>query len=278
MHKYIDFITRDHEIRLSPKVYIVKDGSAKELLFKTSSDDRFITEKMDGFKSDADYLSDFIETDILKVVNMLEDSSVVIPAVKYKAYEDKKIIGKQPEKDVCLCGYAVLKNAALIGYIDKEYARGYNILINEVESMPVNVMDEVGKPVSMDVLNSDVKVKAEFNGDKLEEVIFITHVVSAIAEQHSLEDIFKLSSLAKLSSGMADVIKSDMEKVIAFSQEKKADCIQLGQRLEMAHPYKWQKIKDNWEEMFPELNIKVEVDVKLARSYDIQLPVGAKGG
>jgi hypothetical protein len=95
----------------------------------------------------------------------------------------------------------------------------------------------------MEVLEAKTKVKANFNGDKLEEVTFNTSVTTNIVEQHSLDDIFKQNVFQKLKSEVSEAIKIKMEKVIAISQEKKTDFIQLGQRLEASHPYKWRKLK-----------------------------------
>jgi spore germination protein KC len=276
--KYFDFILRGHEIRLSPKVYIIREGTAKELLFTTSSEDRFILEKLDGFERNIDLLSSSKEVDIIEVANMLEDGSVVLPAIKCGEYKNKKIIEKQPEKNLNLSGYAFLKDNVLSGYIDKEYSCGYNLLINKVSSLLVNIIDESGKTVAMEVLEAKTKVKANFNGDKLEEVTFNTSVTTNIVEQHSLDDIFKQNVFQKLKSEVSEAIKIKMEKVIAISQEKKTDFIQLGQRLEASHPYKWRKIKNDWDKNYPELNIKVVVETHILRSYDIQKAMGAVGG
>jgi spore germination protein KC len=81
-----------------------------------------------------------------------------------------------------------------------------------------------------------------------------------------------------MAAEMSEIIKKDMERVLAFSKEKRLDCVKLGQRIETSHPYKWKKIKENWDKIYPGLSLKVEVEAHIARSYDIQEPSGSKGG
>jgi len=45
--KYIDFFTRDHELRIDSKVYIVKGSTAKDLIEQFNKSEYYIAEKLD---------------------------------------------------------------------------------------------------------------------------------------------------------------------------------------------------------------------------------------
>ena len=68
-----------------------------------------------------------------------------------------------------------------------------------------------------------------------------------------------------------------MEDVIKTSKDLKTDCIGLGEKIRMQNPYKWEKIKDKWTEIYSELKIEVQVESQIVRSYDIILPNGYQG-
>jgi spore germination protein KC len=275
--KYFDITERDHEIRKSAKVYIVKGGTAKELLYSTNSEDKFITDKLDSIKKDVDFLSNTNETEIIQVAGMLDNSSLIIPALIYKDFEKTKIIGKMPDKNIKTSGYAVFKNAALTGYINEDYARGYNFIVNEVGSCPVNARDENGKLVCFEVTRAITKIYAAFNDDKINSVIINTHIVGNIPEQQSEKNILNKSSLEKMTKEVSLVIENEMSKAVNYSQAVKVDCLRLGQRLKLRYPYKWKKIEPDWEKLYPEIDVKFEVDTHLVLTYDIQKPAGSKG-
>jgi spore germination protein KC len=79
LHKYFDLIERNHEIRLSPRIYIVRGGTAKELLFKSSSKDRYIGEKLQSIKKGREYLSDTFEVRVIDVAGMLDSPPSLFP-------------------------------------------------------------------------------------------------------------------------------------------------------------------------------------------------------
>jgi spore germination protein KC len=202
--KYFNMLERDHEIRKSANVYIVKDGTAKELLYSTSSEDAFVTEKLDTAKKNVEFISNTKETKIIDVSEMIEGSSLIIPSLTYADYTDEKIIGKMPEKRLGLGGYAVFKDSTLAGFIDEDYARGYNVIINKVGSFPVNVNDETGKLACLEVVRSKTKVKAQFEGEKLKTVVLDTHILSHFPEQQSHDNIMNRSNVDKMSAELSD--------------------------------------------------------------------------
>ena len=275
--KYFDFINRDHETRLSPKVYITKGCSAKEFIFTTSTGDKFIADRLKNIPSDIDLLSNIDQVKILDVSAMLNNpnEATIIPALRIKEIKDEKLTGgDMPERDICESGYAVIKNFKLAGYISDTYSRGYNFLVNKVESCPVSVKDSTGLYVGLEVIDANTKMEAEFNGDTLEKVIYTTHVTCNLQEQQSREKITDQSTIENLCTNASEIIKAEMEKVIGLSKEYKTDCTRLSEKIEMQHPLKWKKIKDRWNEIYPDLIIEVVVKTDMARTYDIREPNG----
>lgn len=274
--KYFDFITRDHETRLSPKIYITKDCSAKELISTTSSNDEFIADRLEGIKSDLSEMSNTEEIRMIDVLGMLDhtESASVIPAIKCSEIKDKQSTGQLPEKEICTAGYAVLKDFKLAGYIERAYSRGYNFLVNEMGSCPFTVKDSSGMNVALEVISAKTKVEAHFDGNDLTGVTYRTHVVSNVPEQQSRNQIFTESEMRAMNTQQANLIKAEMERVIDLSKELGIDCTKLGQTISMTHPFKWNHLKDSWTDLYPTLNIDIVVVSEIARSYEIHEPNG----
>lgn len=277
--KYFDIMSRDHEIRLSPKVFIAEGCTAREFMEKTTSENKFIVDRLDNLKTDIDVLSSFDRVTILEVMNMMDNRSgaFVLPILKLADYRNEKLIGgRMPEKDILTKGLAIIKDLKMVGHIDEKQARGYNFLINNIRSSPISIETEPGKFIGLEVLKSETKISAQFDGDELKKVTFDTFFISGLTEQQTSDNVFTEKKLRELSKKQSARIADEMKKVIEISQNLKADCIRLGDRIRMKHPLKWEKLKDRWEEIYPRLKIEVKVRSDIARSYTIVKPNGAK--
>ncbi|PKM72172.1 MAG: hypothetical protein CVU91_10610 [Firmicutes bacterium HGW-Firmicutes-16] len=278
--KYFDYVVRDHETRLSPKVFVIRDCTVKDFIKKTSSSEMFLADRLDNIINGKDILANTTETRAIKVMGMLDNTkaSTVIPALECDERHNHDITGEMPEKHVDANGYAIIKDFKLAGFIEADCASGFNFLTNVVDSYPVSVKDNTGAYVGLEVVKSDTKMEAHFDGDKLEGVTYKTFVTSALPEQQSRQKIATREGVAFMCSEQSQTIKLLMEDVIKTSKELKTDCIGLGERIRIQYPYKWEKIKDKWKEMYPELKVDVSVDSEIVRSYDFILPNGYQKG
>ena len=277
--KYFDYFVRDHETRLSPMVFVVKGCSAKELITKTSSTKLFIVDRLSNIINGADLLGTTDKVKVIDAMNMLDNKfgAAIFPAIKCGIPENQKRTGEMPEKVITTAGYAIIKDFKLSGYIEENTALGYNFLTNKVSSCPISVKDFTGEYVGLELISSKTEVEAKFNGDKLEEVTYKTTISSTVPEQQSRANIFTRDAIDDLCLKESEYVKSLMEAAISVSKKNKKDCLGLAGKIQMQHPYKWEKIKDQWDEIFPDLAINVVVKSKIARTYEINLPNGYQG-
>lgn len=274
--KYFDIISRDPELRLTPKVYIAKGCMAKDLVFDTASQDKYIVDRLRNMGYDQRVLGRMSEVSIIDVIRMLNtpDEATVIPALERHEIQDEMTTGNMPRYDIITAGYAVIKNFKLAGYINESLSRGYNFLVNKLQSTPMSMTDFSGEYVGLEVVDSKTRVKANFKGDRLIGVIFVTHVISNVEEQHSRENIISKKGIADLGIKQSEIILNEMEEVIKLSKKLEIDCIDLRKRIRLHHPVKWEKIKNEWDKIYPELDIKVIVTSEVARTYEINQPNG----
>ena len=75
-----------------------------------------------------------------------------------------------------------------------------------------------------------------------------------------------IESLEELENKyIEDVVKT----AIRYSQNINVDFLEIGVNMELKHPYKWRKIKDNWDKMFSTIPIEVEVNSNIDEQYGI---------
>ena len=82
------------------------------------------------------------------------------------------------------------------------------------------------------------------------------------------KNIFK-ENLEEIENLVAEEVKHRIESAINVAKNYQVDYIGFNKMLEMKHPYKWNKIKDNWENIFNEVPIRIEVESEINRSYNL---------
>jgi len=277
--KYFDYFVRDHETRLSPIVFIVKDGTAKDMITKTSSTKLFITDRISNILNGADLLGNTEKVKIIDAMGMLDNklAATILPALKCEKPKNQKRTGEMAEKVITAAGFAIINDFKLAGYIDENSALGYSFITNKVSSCPISVKDNTGGYMGLELVSSKTNVEAKFNEDRLEEVTYKTSFTSAVPEQQSRANIYTKDGIDDLCLKQSEYVKSLMEDAISISKENKKDCLGLAGKIQMRYPYKWEKIKDQWNEIYPNLAIHVVVESNIARTYDIVKPNGYWG-
>ena len=56
---------------------------------------------------------------------------------------------------------------------------------------------------------------------------------------------------------------------LARSIELDTDFMQIGKKIELKHPVKFSKIKDQWEDVFRSVEFEVSARAEIDRTYDI---------
>ena len=277
--KYVDFISRDNDLRFSARIFIARGTSAKEFLYSTTSAGKFVADAFESFQFVINDLSSFGFLNCIDLINMLDNktAAAIIPSVKCEKYEKEQLFGGElPECEPLPCGYAVLRDGVLLGYFDPGYSRGYNFLTQRVYSSPVNVNDIYGNLVALEIIDAQLKTKAHFEGDTLTSVTYKIRVNANFVEQHSRNYIFDERGISDLCEKLSEVILNETGEVIAQSMEYGLDCTGLGRKIRLRHPLKWHGMKDNWDELYGTLKIDVTVDANIVRVYDLREPNGTE--
>jgi spore germination protein KC len=108
-----------------------------------------------------------------------------------------------------------------------------------------------------DIPNITVKIKTSSN----------------IGEMQGQLDVMDKKFLSQLEKQQAEEIRAEVESAVSFSKQNNTDILGFGDKLFHQHPMKWERIKDNWDKLFPKINVKIEIEAKINRSYNIGKPV-----
>lgn len=162
-------------------------------------------------------------------------------------------------------GGAVFKDYGLIGYIDPQVNQGLGFLLNTIKEDEINISHE-GVNLSIHIMNISLKRKLK---DKEEIKIKYNIEVECHIQDYTIasnEDIDQ----EKIMKEIQDEINQHLETIIKGSIEKLqkdfgVDYIGTCEYLQKFHPKTWKQVEDDWESIFPTIDIEVKVDSKIRR-------------
>mgnify|MGYP000858263447 CR=1 FL=1 len=276
--KYLDFFTRDPEVRLNLNVFVVRDNEAGDVVRLGNAKDKFVFDRLEGLRKHYWGLSMINQVDLMEIMYILDTEylSLYIPCVRLIKKTESTDQSGGGGMDIELQGFAFFEGDKLAGHLEREMARGLNFLINKVRSGVLNVRTKNGGMVALEIVSSDRRMKPYLKDGKLHIAVEI-EMNSNIAEIQASEDIFDEENLQYLKTQSEQLIKDEIRKVIDLAQSKKLDYFGAGDAVLHKFPGLWEDVfEKNWREIFSKVDFEITVRSRINRTYDIKQPIGAK--
>ncbi len=271
----MEFISKNDEFRLDSKVYIVKEMSTSKVFEDGLGNGYILSDRINKLsltkKGDVDVRT--VEVlDVLKIL-LSEDKVGVIPCIQVirngeEQLADYKIVGAKEEANrVELAGYGVINKGRLVGYLNNDESTGYEYIKNLISEEGISLNTKNGV-VGINLTAANSKIKFDFDGDNIKKVTINVTTKNSILETATGKNIF--------NSGIDEIEKMENEKLeeiikstVRYAQNSNIDFIDIGKSLAFSHPYKWRKIKDHWDEIFPGITIDVKVNSRIEEEYGV---------
>ena len=272
----IDFISKASEIRLNSNMFITKGSSASQFMQQGTSKEYSMSSRINNINLTDQILTEEKNTEASDVINILlsDNKCGVIQAIELvengKASNREFILSTSKDEDkkfIQYAGYALIKDAKLIDYLNIDASSGYDFIKNNHPKQNVYI-EKDGEITGINFVGSKTKVLFNFEGQNLKEIIIKTKTKNEIMQSSNGKNIFK-ENLEEIENLVAKEVKHRIESAINVSKNYQVDYIGFNKMLEMKHPYKWNKIKDNWENIFNEVPIRIEVESEINRSYNL---------
>lgn len=272
----VDFISKASEIRLNSNVFISKGTNAGDFMREGTSDEFSMAARISNINLVDQTLTEEKNTEVTDVINILlsEDKCGVVQAIEL--VENGKPSGREfilssskdeGKKFMQYAGYALIKDAKLADYLNIDASSGYDFIKNNHPKQNVYI-EKDGEILGINFGGSKTKVSFNFDGEKLKEIVIKTKTKNEIMQSSNGKNIFK-ENLGATEKLVENEVKHRIESAVNVAKNYQVDYIGFKKMLEMKHPYKWNKIKDNWENIFNEVPIRIEVESKINRSYNL---------
>ncbi|NOU73104.1 Ger(x)C family spore germination protein [Paenibacillus sp. LMG 31458] len=257
----MDYITRNPKNRLRTYLVIARDTDAKSLAETSYS--------LEATKEEA--MREIIARK-MKIPTMLRDffASSAAPGIEPIAAAFSK--DKKDDK-IILDSIALFKNHALVGYVDGNEAVALStILGNEPNGdVKVRISDQKGSlSVRIDKLTVHKKVKVVQDQPQFMLVISAS---GHIMDNRTTVDISNPTHINELNESFEQEITNMYQKLLITLQKTyKTDSIGLGHTLYQKYPKIWKKSEKNWDTLFPEQEVRLEVSANIPQMGALGAP------
>ena len=173
------------------------------------------------------------------------------------------------DKVLKLGGLAIFKKDRFIGYID-EYAVGglkYMFATEKSGIVTIPCPDHPDHQVAFELFRHDTRLRPHVDGDTIYFTLDINmygdiaELQGDIAQDNTMDPEY----VHKLENAFADEIKHNVLYTQQITQkEMKVDPFSLfGAKLKAHEPDTWEKVKDQWDEIYPDIPLIISVNVSI---------------
>lgn len=232
-----DSVKKFFEVKKDSKRQETSEGSIYNLLQNQQNSTRFTPKTLSTFIEDMDYCK-----------------SAHMP------------IGIVSEDEIVIIGAAVFKDYNFIGKLNGNENKYLSILIGDVKNDGLEV-EYKGEDLSLEVNRVKSKRRLIESDDKI-KIKFSIEIRCQIHEytMSDGEEIDSEKTLKDMGKTMEKKLNHNMNKVIEKVQKDlNTDIIGVYKYLHRYHPQVWNKVKDDWDEIFPQIEIDLDIDVNIRR-------------
>lgn len=273
---YLDFISRYSEFRYNAKIYIVKGDTAESLVKKTNTAKMFVGDRISSIEENAVNTS-LSSTVTLNEALLIFDNPNLDTFIPYlEIVNTMTSEEKQDTYDILLRGYGIFDNDKLYYFTSREEARGLNWLMGRTGSELVIVKSKAGAEISMEIIDSKVKVKPKIEGDELHCTIDVSFTTN-IGEIMGIESMIDTESIRHLVEQQNKAVKKEIEKALSAAREKNSDHFSIITKFILKYPMLRHNLSKNWVDLFPRIKFEVKVKSNIKGTYLLNEPTSTTG-
>ncbi len=246
----LDLFIRDQEPR--PTVWIlVADGKASDVLKVPGQLEKISAVEISDLEKAQSALSENVTVNLQDFVSRLM-SKTTAPIAAIIKTDDRN----QPKRNR-LTGTAVFKKDRLVGKLDGRQTRGLLWILGKVKSGIISIRVPDGE-AGMEIIRSSSQIRPVVKNGHVKMQVFVREDGN-LGCQMTPVDLTKPEMLKSLARRKATVIRNEIQAALTEAKALKADIFGFGEAIHRSNPKEWAKIKGKWDQLFPELQVEIDV-------------------
>jgi spore germination protein KC len=269
IQQYVDFFIREHENRLTVKV-LVANHNARAILEVQPRLENITASDISDLLRNRSLIATSAQVNLKQLASglMSKTAAPVVPIVD--------ISGEGEKKKLIISRLAVFKKAKLVGELNMTEARGLLWAIGKVKGgfLEVAAPDGEGK-ASFEILRSKSKIIPKLQDNKVRFLIKIKEE-DMLNSQSSPKNLTLVPVSKALGKIKKDAIHKEVIEALTKAKKLNADIFGFGEIVHKKFPKKWKKMESEWDELFPKIEVEVQVQSVMKRVGTISKPANAE--
>lgn len=265
--KYVDALSREHQMRMETWV-VVADNMAKDILSNAVEQE---TNSAIGLSKMIETSSRQYESFSVRFIDLIskmmeETTSPIIPIVRAKPEDQNSKFE--------ITGLAIFKDDKYIGKLDLEKVRGYSWIMDRCKKNSLNVTTENGY-ANMNITNINLKKDPKITEDELLISIDFKGDIN-VSEMQGFEGMNSNEVFSALKKAGERAIKKEILDCFNYTKELNGDIYGFGTEISRKYPKEWEKMKENWNDLYTELKMEININLtvrdtgKIVKSLDME--------
>lgn len=274
--KPLDFLSRDQELRTDFYLVVAKGTTARDILNFYTPLDKIPANKMYkslevSDKTWAPTVGVRLDDLITNLTSYGKDAvltGILIQGDREAGKKKKNVELIETQALLKYSGIAIFKGDKLVGWMNEAESKGYSNLTDNLQNTYVQIPCKSGGKAGVEVIRSKTKVKAKVINNRPEINVSI-RTEANVADVECNIDTSQQSTLNQLEQAAEQVMTLHSTKSLQRAQALSADIFGFGEAVHRAYPGYWNQHKERWDELFKELLVNIQVDLKIVRTGTI---------
>lgn len=265
----IDFFTRNNELRMNTWVAVTPD-QASELVSTITGLEVVPGEAIDKLFRYSKIVAESPRTNMMRLQEAYLNPTSH-PVLAKLQLQNRGISNKKPQaygslNQVELSGTAVFKEDKMVGWLTPEQSRSLLMFISKIESAVTVIpcRDLEDQQVTLEIMEQTLQVTPTYKHERPGFHLAIQAQAKMVESgcQESYEEMRPY-----LTDELEKSIQAQTQSLLKASQQQYgADFLKLGEVFHNRYPSEWKTVGDQWDDLYPEAEMKLEVQADLSSS------------
>lgn len=201
-----------------------------------------------------------------------DSHSAIIPLIKVLQPEETM---KSYETIPYIFGTAIFKKDKMVAEISEKETRGVMWIRNEIKEFTSTLYLNEGKDkVSLNPVIANVKLIPRIEGDHWIITLKVKTEGDIVQNGTMLNPMMPEAFNTIEKAFKEDVRKRIQLAIQVVQQEVKVDVLGFATEFHSKYPKEWEKVKNQWEDMFPRIEVRIEIEAHILKPGLVNYPGG----
>lgn len=251
----VDYLQREPAITRDMLV-VACDGEVKNYIDFEPDTEKNLHNYIVGLIENSDRNSNIIPISFNRFMQEInEEGNIILPLLTMS----------KSEKGVELSNSCIIKDFKFENILSSSQTAGIKMLTGKYKSGN-KVIYKDGHPIDLLIENTEKKNVLKSKSDEKLNIAINISLEGQIRGYYLGKEFIDKDTLKETEESFNESIRKELERLIESTQKKyNADLTDTGKYLKKYHPSTWNKVKDNWGEIYKDANIEVNVKTYIRR-------------